>query len=134
MEKKYKVRLNSVDKIEELLQEIYDESCRLINQIQNEISKIQTNINLGTEGLTIEDKTKYAKAMNDFMTSKKKAIDSKFEIAKFMGEIVKHSGDVAGTLNDQNFAKNTKLNLSQLKTIALESDDEDDSENYTLKK
>ena len=134
MEKKYKVRLNSVDKIEELLQEIYDESCRLINQIQNEISKIQTNINLGTEGLTIEDKTKYAKAMNDFMTSKKKAIDSKFEIAKFMGEIVKHSGDVADALNDQSFAKNSKLNLSQLKTIALESDDEDDSENYTLKK
>lgn len=134
MEKKYKVRLNSVDKIEELLQEIYDESCRLINQIQNEISKIQTNINLGTEGLTIEDKTKYAKAMNDFMTSKKKAIDSKFEIAKFMGEIVKHSGDVADALNDQSFAKNTKLNLSQLKTIALESNDEDDSENYTLKK
>lgn len=134
MEKKYKVRLNSINKIEELLQEIYDESCRLIKQIQNEIDKLQTNINLGIEGITIEEKTKYAKAMNDFMSAKKKAIDSKFEIAKFMGEIAKHSGDISDALNDSNFAKETKLNLSQLKSIAFETTtDDDDTENYTLK-
>ena len=134
MEKKYKVKLNSVDKIEELLQEIYDESCRLINQIQTEIDKIQNSTNLGQEGITIDEKAKYAKAMNDFMNAKKKTIDSKFEIAKFMGEIVKHSGDITKTLNDPAFAKETKLNLAELKSRAFEDDDTDNFDNYTLKK
>ena len=29
--KRYKVRLNSAEKIEELLQEIYDQACRQLN-------------------------------------------------------------------------------------------------------
>ena len=134
MEKRYKVRLNSVVKIEELLQEIYDESCRLINQIQVEIDKIQNSTNLGQDGITIDEKAKYAKAMNDFMNAKKKTIDSKFEIAKFMGELVKHSGNMADTLNDPAFAKATKLNLADLKSMAFEDDDNDTTDNYTLKR
>ena len=74
-EKRYKVRLNSSDKLEELLQEIYDESCRLSTQIQNEIDKLQNNTNLGAEGVTIDEKAKYAKAINDFMVSKKKVVE-----------------------------------------------------------
>lgn len=135
MEKRYKVKLNSIDKIEELLQEIYDESCRMINQIQFEIDKVQSNVNLGQEGLTIDEKAKYAKAMNDFMNAKKKTIDSKFEIAKFMGEIVKHSGDINGALNDPAFSKETKLNLEQLKSMLIDDDDNTtDFDNYKLKK
>lgn len=136
MEKKrYKVKLNSVEKIEELLQETYDESCRLINQIQGEIDKLQSNVNLGVEGVSIDEKVKYAKAANDFMNAKKKAIDSKFEIAKFMGELAKHGGDLNGALNDANFAKNSKLDISMLKSIALtDGDGNDDFDSYNLKK
>ena len=135
MERKYKVRLNSIDKIEELLQEIYEESCKLINQIQLEIDKLQNNTNLGAEGVTIDEKAKYAKAISDFVNAKKKAIDSKFEIAKFMGELVKHSGNISDTLNDSAFSKDTKLNLSLLKNAAFETDDgTDDYDNYNLKK
>ena len=134
MGNRYKERLNSIEKIEELLQEIYEESCRLINQIQGEMDKIQNNIVLGSEGITIEEKTKYAKAMNDFMTNKKKAIDSKFEIAKFMGELAKHGGDINSTLNDPAFSKETKLDISMLKNMALNDvDDKDDYDSYKLK-
>ena len=38
--KRYKVRLNSAEKIEELLQEIYDQACKQITEIQNEINKL----------------------------------------------------------------------------------------------
>ena len=38
--KRIKVRLSSVEKIEELLQEVYDQACRQINEIQNEINKL----------------------------------------------------------------------------------------------
>lgn len=134
MEKRYKVRLNSIEKIEELLQEIYEESCRLINQIQVEIDKLQNNTNLGAEGISIDEKAKYAKAINDFVNAKKKTIDSKFEIAKFMGELVKHSGDINSTLNDPTFSKTTKLDLSSLRNAALSEDNGTDYDSYNLKK
>lgn len=133
MEKRYKVKLNSVDKIEELLQEIYNEACRQLNQIQNEIDKLTNSINLGGEEITIEDKTKYSKAIHDYMGDKDRAIKSKFEIAKFMGEIVKHHGDINGALNDPGFAKTTKLDIKGLKDMAMSIED-DDTDTYILKK
>ena len=68
--KKYKVRLNSVEKIEELLQEVYDLACRQINEIQNELSKLINSTNLGADDFTMEDKAKYFKAYNDLNQNK----------------------------------------------------------------
>lgn len=133
MEKKYKVKLNSIEKIEELLQEIYDQACRQLNEIQNEMNKLQNSINLGQDGISIEDKAKYAKAIHDFMGDKERAIKSKFEIAKFMGELAKHNGDLGETLNDQGFVKATKLDLKALKA-GMSNDDGDGSTTYVLKK
>lgn len=115
MARKYSVRLNSIEKIEELLQEIYDQACRQLNEIQNEMNKLQNSTNLGEDSVSIDEKAKYSKAMHDFLGDKDKAIRSKFEIAKFMGEIVKHQGDVNETLNDANVRKNSGLNLKSLK-------------------
>lgn len=102
-EKRMQIKLNSNDKIEQLLQEAYDLTCKQINDIQNEMNKLSNSCNLGD--VTIEEKTKYAKAMNDFIGSREKAITKKFEIAKLMAEIVKHNGDVNETLNDKNAMK-----------------------------
>lgn len=115
MARKYSVRLNSIEKIEELLQEIYDQACRQLNEIQNEMNKLQNSTNLGDDSVSIDEKAKYSKAMHDFLGDKDRAIKSKFEIAKFMGEIVKHQGDVNETLNDANVRKNSGLNLKSLK-------------------
>lgn len=133
MEKKYKVKLNSIEKIEELLQEIYDQACRQLNEIQNEMNKLQNSTNLGQDGISIEDKAKYAKAIHDFMGDKERAIKSKFEIAKFMGELAKHNGDLGETLNDQGFVKATKLDLKALKA-GISNDEDGGSTTYILKK
>ena len=134
--KRYKVRLNSVEKIEELLQEIYDQSCRQITEIltlaQNEINKLTNSTNLGSDDVTMEEKAKYAKAVHDFTVDKIKAIGAKFEIAKFMGEILKNSGDINAVVNDKNYAKRTSLNLNDLK--AAINDDGGDTDTYILKK
>lgn len=90
--KKYKLKLNSADKIEELLQELYNEACKNIETIQNEMNKLSNSINLNEE--IVDSKTKYAKAMNDFITNKDKAIGRKLEIAKLMSEILKFNGNV----------------------------------------
>ena len=129
--KRYKVRLNSTEKIEELLQEIYDQACRQLNEIQNEINKLTNSTNLGADGVTMDDKSRYAKAIHDYLGDKGKAIAAKFEIAKFMGEIVKHNGDAKATVNDKNFQKRTALNLNDIRAAL---DDNNDTETYNLKK
>lgn len=93
--KRYKLKLNSADKIEELLQELYNESCKNIETIQNEMNKLSNSINLNEE--IVDSKTKYAKAMNDFITNKDKAIGRKLEIAKLMTEVLKFNGNISKT-------------------------------------
>lgn len=130
MAKNYVVKVNSVEKIEQLLQEIYDQALKLFNDIQNEHNKLTNSTNLSE--LTLDEKAKYAKAVNDFLTNKNKAIQMKFDIAKFMGEMVKHGGDVDKTLNDPSVSKNSKLDINflrqQINEIIV-----DEPETYNLK-
>ena len=128
--KRYKVRLSSVEKIEELLQEVYDQACRQINEIQNEINKLINSTNLASEDFSMDDKAKYFKAIHDLTGDKKSAIQTKLDIVKFRGEMVKHSGDAKAVVNDKNFSKRTSLNLKDIRE-ALKS--ENDSDNYKIK-
>ena len=130
--KRIKVRLSSVEKIEELLQEVYDQACRQINEIQNEINKLINSTNLGSDDFSMDDKAKYFKAIHDLTGDKKSAIQTKLDIVKFMGEMVKHSGDAKAVVNDKAFAKRTSLNLNDLRNAL--KDDGDDTDNYTIKK
>ena len=130
MEKKVKIRLNSTEKVEELLQEIYDQACRQLVGVQNEINKLINSTNLAEA--TIDSKAKYAKAMHDYHGDLNRALSTKVELVKFMGEIIKHNGDIEDALNDQQFAKATKLDLSQLRAEIAGGDDDTDS--YDLKK
>ena len=129
--KRIKVRLSSVEKIEELLQEVYDQACRQINEIQNEINKLINSTNLGSEDFTMDDKAKYFKAMHDLTGDKKSAIQTKLDIVKFMGEMVKHRGDVKAVVNDKSFAKRTSLNRNDIRNAL---NDGNDGDNYTVKK
>lgn len=130
MEKKVKIRLNSTEKVEELLQEIYDQACRQLNGVQNEINKLVASTNLAEA--SIEMKAKYSKAIHDYHGDLNRALTTKVELVKFMGEIIKHNGDIEGTLNDQQFAKATKLDLNQLRA-EIAGDDGDDVDSYDLK-
>ncbi len=129
--KRYKVRLNSCEKIEELLQEIYDQACRQLNEIQNEMNKLINSTNLAADDFNMDDKAKYFKAIHDLTGDRKSAIQTKLDIAKFMGEILKHGGDSNAVLNDKNIQKRTSLNFKSIRD-AVNSDS--DTENYTLKK
>jgi hypothetical protein len=133
MDKKYRVKLNSTEKVEELLQEIYDQACRHINEIDNEINKIINSTNLGADTVTMEEKAKYAKAVHDFIGDKSKAIQSKLEIAKFMGEIIHHNGDINATVNDKNYVKKSSLKLEDIKAAIKEAQDTDTTTVYNLK-
>lgn len=96
--KNYKLKLDSKEKITELLQEIYDEACKNIEEAQREINRISMSTDLNEE--IIDGKAKYAKAINDFIATKDKAISRKFEIAKLMTEIIKFNGNVQQAFNE----------------------------------
>ena len=81
----------------------------------------------------IDAKATYAKSIHDFIGDKQKAIAAKFEVAKFMGEILKHNGDAAATVNDKNFKKRTSLNLNEIKNM-LDDDNSDGPVTYDIKK
>ena len=68
IKKRYKLKLNSLDKIEELLQELYNEADKNIVEVQNQINKINSSVDLNQE--ISDGKAKIAKAINDFINSK----------------------------------------------------------------
>lgn len=98
LQKRYKLKLNSVEKIEELLQELYEETDKVIVEIQNEMNKLTNSVDLSNE--IMEAKAKYAKSMNDFISNKDKAIGRKLDIAKLMSEILKYNGNVKLAFNE----------------------------------
>lgn len=114
MANKVKIRINSNDKIEELLQETYNQACEQITQIQNEMNKITQST--GLDDITIDEKAKYAKIMHDYTGDKDRAIRAKMDIAKLLIEIVAHKGSVEETLNDKAFTKQpSSINFDALK-------------------
>ena len=56
VKKRYKLRLNSLDKIEELLQELYNEADKNIVEIQNQMNKLSNSVALNDE--IMDSKTK----------------------------------------------------------------------------
>lgn len=100
LSKRYKLKLNSIEKIEELLQELYEEADKNIVEIQNEINKLTNSVQLNEE--IMDAKAKYAKAINDYITNKDKAIGRKLDIAKLMSEILKYNGNVKLAVTEGN--------------------------------
>lgn len=129
--KRYKVKLNSVEKVEELLQETYNQACQQIVTIQEEMNKLSQSTILANE--ITDAKTKYAKAMNDFIANKDKAIGRKLEIAKFMGDILKYNGDIEKSVNEN--AANTAvggLNWDEIKKAMQSVENNPTTEEYNL--
>ena len=114
MASKVKIRINSNDKIEELLQETYNQACEQITQVQEEMNKIIKSTTLAD--LTIDEKAKYAKVMHDYSGDKDRAIRAKMDIAKLLIEIVNHKGSIEETLDDKAFTKQpSTINFDALK-------------------
>lgn len=131
MAKNYIVKINSIDKIEQLLQEIYDQCVKQYTEIQNEMNKLSNSCNLAE--VTIDEKVKYSKAMHDLFGDKEKVLKMKFEVSKLMTEFIKHNGNIEDTLNDTNVSKNSKLDISGWKKQLNEIMAEENVQTYDLK-
>ena len=128
--KKYTVKLNNIDKIEQLLQETYNLACQQFTQIQGEINKIANTTIL--KDLDIDGKEKYGKIMNNYISLQQKSITQKFDIAKLMSEIIKHNGDIDGALKDAAKA-HTSLDNKSIRDIVNKAKESNDTQVYQLK-
>ena len=127
--KRFKVKLNSPEKIEELLQELYNEACKNIEEIQIQMNKVAKSVQLNDE--IMDAKAKYAKAMNDFIVSKDKAIGRKLEIAKLLSEILKYNGNLTKASENSDIFNNFKWD--DLQKMAQEEDDDNKPKEYKIK-
>lgn len=122
----FKIRLNSVDKTEALLQEIYDDAVRQMNLVQGLISELTTSTNLADT--PIEAKTKYAKAIHDYVTDKDKAIGRKMDVSKLMKEVLMQNGNVEKVLGDKEIFEKLDLSAELKKVREQVMNDVDDEE------
>jgi len=98
MIKKYRLKLNSVSSLEELLQETMDDLYKMLQEIQENINKLQNSTNLSEE--TFQVKAAYSKAIHDFINDKERLIRLKTDISKIMLEVIKAQGNEAAALNN----------------------------------
>lgn len=134
VKKRYKLRLNSLDKIQELLQELYNEADKNIVEIQNQMNKLSNSVALNDE--IMDSKTKYAKAMNDFITNKDKAIGRKLDIAKLMTEIHKFNGDVRKMVDNEESVGNWEDLKDVVESSTNDSNDQEtvETDSYSINK
>lgn len=127
---KYKVVINSLDNVRELLQEAYNQADEQLIQSQNEISKLSSSTKLSEE--IMESKAKYAKAMNDYLGMKDKAISKKIEIARLLSEICKHNGDT-NKINEDS-GKAMAFDFSKIRDMINNGNNGNKNETIELKK
>lgn len=125
---KFKVKINDINNIKELLQITYDLADTQIVQAQNEINKLANSTKLQDE--IMESKSKYAKAINDYLKIKNDAISRKLEIAKLLTEIVKHNGSLEDTVKDKEATRGMSFDFSKIRDMV----DSNNSETIELKK
>ena len=83
------------------------------------MNKLTNSVQLNDE--IMDAKAKYAKAMNDFITNKDKAIGRKMDIAKLMGEILKYNGNIKKASEDSEMFNS--FDWTQLQEMAEKEDD-----------
>lgn len=113
VKRKYTLKLNSTPKVEELLQELYNETNKMVFEIQEQMNKLMSSVSLNQEPM--DAKAKYSKAMNDFLANKEKAISRKLDIAKLMAEIIKYNG------NMKVMAQESEINWDEFKDTLVDS-------------
>ena len=114
----FKIELNNPQNIRDLLQGVYTLADEQIKQAQNEINKLSVATQLQDEPM--EARGKYAKAINDYLVIKDKAIAKKIDIAKILTEIYKSNGDVVGALSNAS-SKEMTFDFDDIKKMVDDS-------------
>jgi len=129
--KRFKIELNSEDNLRDLLQNVIELCDAQILQAQDEINKLKNSTDLTQE--VMDGKSKYAKAINDFLGVIDKATKMKIDVAKILNEVISHNGNLAEAMDSG--AKSGAFNPSSLQSMidATLANKESESDTKTIK-
>lgn len=116
---KLKIELNDMQSLKDLLQEAYRLADEQIVQSQNEINKLSNATQLSDEQM--DARAKYAKAINDYLGIKDKAISKKLDISKVLADVLKSNGNVQDAIENGTNIKNMDFNFDDIKKMVDES-------------
>lgn len=125
---KFKIELNSAQNVRDVLQHAYDMADAQIIQAQNEINKLASATKLHEE--VMDSKSKYSKAINDYLNIIDKSISKKVEIAKLLTEILNHNGNVGANVADG--AGRQTLDLTKIKEMVKNMHEEKQDKTKTI--
>ena len=130
VKKRYELKLNSIEKVQELLQELYNEADKNIVETENQLTRLTSSLDYMEEIRGADAKAKISKAITDFINTKDKAIGRKMEIAKLMVDVHKHNGSVKDAVNNFDF----EGDWEEFKQLQQEPNlpDRDDREEYQI--
>jgi seryl-tRNA synthetase len=127
---KIRIKIDSKDSLETLLQKVYDECDMEMNQAQDQINLLRNSSNLKDESL--DAKTKYSKSINDMLSIKEKMLKAKIDVGKILSEVIKSNGDI-GKANENMMSGS--FDIESLKKTLNEIDGENEKkQNYIIKK
>ena len=116
---KFKIELNDVQNLRDLLQIAYNLADEQVIQAQNEINKLASVTKLTEESM--DAKAKYGKVINDYLSIKDKAISKKLDIAKILNDVYVHNGDVKNALENGEAGKKMDFNFDDIRKIVDDS-------------
>jgi len=114
--KKYKVRLNNVENLETLMQEVYNDANFQINEAQ----RVITELTAGTSPDDVTDYATLAKEKTNLLKVKDSSIKIKLDLAKLGHEVIKAHG-VNGTTNTTEKFETGKVNFNTIHDIIKNS-------------
>ena len=131
--KNFKVELNSADNLRDLVQNVIDLADSQINQAQGEIEKLKKSTDLTQEAM--DGKSKYAKAVNDYLSLIDKAMAKKIDIAKLLNEVMAHNGDIKAAMEEtQKQGFNNNALQSMIDETMLKKEKSNETKTIILKK
>ena len=131
--KNIKVELNSADNLRDLVQNVIDLADSQINQAQGEIEKLKKSTDLTQEAM--DGKSKYAKAVNDYLSLIDKAMAKKIDIAKLLNEVMAHNGDIKAAMEEtQKQGFNINALQSMIDETMLKKEKSNETKTIILKK
>ena len=131
--KNFKVELNSADNLRDLVQNGIDLADSQINQAQGEIEKLKKSTDLTQEAM--DGKSKYAKAVNDYLSLIDKAMAKKIDIAKLLNEVMAHNGDIKAAMEEtQKQGFNINALQSMIDETMLKKEKSNETKTIILKK
>ena len=129
----FKVELNSADNLRDLVQNVIDLADSQIKQAQGEIEKLKKSTDLTQEAM--DGKSKYAKAVNDYLSLLDKAMAKKIDIAKLLNEVMAHNGDIKAAMEEtQKQGFNINALQSMIDETMLKKEKSNETKTIILKK